>query len=171
PFVMRDRRGQALWIYPVQYNPVQKVMRVYTSITLRVYRKAGSGDNELQNTADHNASPAFEQIFRKMFLNYTPGVKSRGNTDPEKMLVITTEALLEELEPLITWKRQMGIHTDVVTVEEIGSSEADDIYNYVKDYYQTEGITYLLLVGDEDAIKSQMRPSGGTLYTCDNCFG
>ncbi|MEZ4965672.1 MAG: C25 family cysteine peptidase [Saprospiraceae bacterium] len=171
PFVMRDRRGQALWIYPVQYNPVQKVMRVYTSITLRVYRKTGSGDNELQNTADHNASPAFEQIFRKMFLNYTPGVKSRGNTDPEKMLVITTEALLEELEPLVTWKRQMGIHTNVVTVEEIGSSEADDIYNYVKDYYQTEGITYLLLVGDEDAIKSQMRPSGGTLYTCDNCFG
>lgn len=46
---MRDLRGQALWIYPVQYNPVMKVMRVYSKITLRVYRTDGKGENEITN--------------------------------------------------------------------------------------------------------------------------
>src|SRR5262249_29942760 len=32
PFIMRDVRGQAVWIYPVQYNPVTRVLRVYSSI-------------------------------------------------------------------------------------------------------------------------------------------
>ncbi|MCK6694065.1 MAG: hypothetical protein L6Q97_18430, partial [Thermoanaerobaculia bacterium] len=36
PFVWRDTRGQALWLFPVQYNPVQKVMRVYRTITVRI---------------------------------------------------------------------------------------------------------------------------------------
>jgi hypothetical protein len=69
--------------------------------------------------------------------------------------------LLEELEPLVAWKRQMGIHTTVVPLSKIGSSESSAIYDFVKNYYAEHGITYLLLVGDEDAIEPQMRPSDG----------
>lgn len=170
-FVMRDLRGQALWIYPVQYNPVTKVMRVYSKITLRVYRTDGKGENEITNAADRGRSLAFEQMYRQAFLNYDESMLSRSTLEPEKMLVIAKDELLPALEPLVAWKRQMGIHTTVVPVSEIGSSESSAIYNFVKDYYQANGITYLLLVGDEDAIQAEMRPSGGTLYTCDNCLG
>lgn len=172
PFVMRDVRGQALWIYPVQYNPVQKTLRVYSKITLRVHYKGGQGENELLFAPTRGASPTFEQVYRKLFLNYEERTQGRGGfAEPEKMLVIAKDELLPELEPLLVWKRQMGIHTIVMPLSEIGSSEAAAIYNVTKNHYENEGITYLLLVGDENAIKSQMRPSGGTLYTCDNCFG
>jgi hypothetical protein len=170
PFVMRDARGQALWIYPVQYNPVQKVMRVYTNITLRVKHTGGQGENELTAT-NRSRSLAFEQIYQKMFVNYEAGVQPRSGLEPEKMLVIAKDELIPGLEPLVTWKRQMGIHTTVVPVSEVGSPEASAIYNFVKNYYETNGIAYLLLVGDENAIVSEMRESGGTPYSCDNCFG
>lgn len=170
-FILRDKRGQALWIYPVQYNPVTKVMRVYTRITLRVYNTELPGENEIANAADRRSSPAFEQMYRKAFLNYDGSLSSRSVLDPEKMLVIAKDELIPALEPLVTWKRQIGIHTTVVSLSEIGSSESSAIYNFVKDFYQNNGITYLLLVGDENAIQSEMRPSGGTLYSCDNCFG
>ncbi|HKK59365.1 MAG TPA: C25 family peptidase propeptide domain-containing protein, partial [Salinivirga sp.] len=45
PFIARDFRGEALWLYPVQYNPVQKTLRIYTSIELEVF----STDGEAQN--------------------------------------------------------------------------------------------------------------------------
>ncbi len=170
PFIMRDLRGQALWIYPVQYNPLQKVLRVYTNITLRVHHVGGSGENEFV-ASSRNRSHAFEQIYQKAFLNFDKGSLPRSAPDPEKMLVIAKDELIAGLEPLVTWKRQMGIQTTVVPLSEIGSSESADIYNFVKNYYETNGITYLLLVGDENAIESEMRLSGGTPYSCDNCFG
>ena len=171
PFILRDVRGQALWIYPVQYNPVKKVLRVYTTLTLRVYSAGGQGENEITAAADRSPSAAFDALYRKTFVNFIAGAAERSGLDPEKMLVIAKDELLGELEPLVAWKRQMGIHTTVVPVSAIGSNEASAIYSFVKDYYQANGITYLLLVGDEDAIRSEMRPSGGTPYSCDNCFG
>ena len=170
PFVMRDVRGQALWIYPVQYNPVSRVLRVYTSITIRVHHTGGQGENELAPGQHRGESAVFDQIYRKMFLNFKPKVQSRSGQTPEKMLVITKQDFLEDLQPLVTWKRQSGIQTEVATVEDIGSSEPSAIFNFVKDYYQNIGITYLLLVGDENAIKPEMRQDGGS-YSCDNCFG
>ncbi|MBP6828325.1 MAG: hypothetical protein KA165_17295, partial [Saprospiraceae bacterium] len=171
PFIMRDVRGQALWMYPVQYNPVSKVLRVYTSITLRVYPGGGHGENELTAGQDRGTGHTFGQIFKKTFLNYTPEVQSRGGgTEPEKMLVITKQEFLADLEPLLAWKRQSGIYTEVATVEDIGSSKAADIYNFVKTYYDAHSITYLLLVGDENTIEPEMR-ADGNLYACDNCFG
>ncbi len=174
PFIFRDTRGQALWIFPVQYNPVQKTLRVYHSITLRVYHTGGTGTNEWSGgPVEPTESRTFGQLHQKFFANNILRADSRGGggETPEKMLVIAKDELLDELQPLVTWKRQMGIHTTVVPVSEIGSNEADAVHDFVKNYYAEHGITYLLMVGDEIAIKPQMRPSGGGSYSCDNCFG
>ncbi len=172
PYIFRQVRGQALWIYPVQYNPVTRHLRVYRTLTLRVYATGGAGKNELSGGPLLPESRAFSQLYRRLFANYTFDAAARGGglQDPDKMLVITADALLDELQPLVTWKRQMGIHTTVVPMSEIGSTKSSDVYNFVKSYYAQHGITYLLLVGDEYAIEPEMRPSGA-LYSCDNCFG
>ena len=170
PFVLRDARGQAVWLYPVQYNPISQVLRVYTHITVRVYHTGGSGDNELSTAKNRSRSRAFEQIYQKLFLNYDPGFLGRSDAAPERMLVIAKDEYLADLEPLLVWKRQMGIHTTVVPISEIGSSDAAAVYNAVQQHYLEEDISYLLLVGDENDIRPQMRSNQG-LYSCDNCFG
>jgi gingipain R len=169
PFVMRDARGQAIWIQPVQYNPVSKVLRVYTQITLRVYHVGGQGVNELSAPA-RTKSRAFEQVYRQMFLNYAENSASRSAIEPDKMLVLTKDEFESELEPLVQWKRQMGIHTTVVTMSEVGSPAASNVTNFIQNYYAEHGISYVLLVGGEADINPEMRADGG-LYSCDNCFG
>ena len=172
PFILRSVRGQAVWIYPVQYNPVQKVLRVYRSITLRVYPAGGRGENELTHHPAIPNSSGFGQLYQRLFVNANSSLADRGGSPqtPEKMLVIAKDELLGELQPLIDWKRQMGIHTTVVPVSAIGSSESSAVYNFVKDYYFQHGISYLLLVGDENGIQPEMRQDGDS-YSCDNCFG
>lgn len=172
PFIWRDTRGQALWIFPVQYNPVQKVMRVYRSITLRVRPAGGTGINELSSGMLPPQSRAFRQLQDKLFVNAAARIESRGNGagEPDKMLVIARDDLMGELEPLVAWKRQMGIHTTVVPLSAVGSSASATVYDFVKKYYAEHGITYLLLVGAENDIEPEMRQDGD-FYSCDNCFG
>ncbi|HOY05564.1 MAG TPA: C25 family cysteine peptidase [Saprospiraceae bacterium] len=169
PFVLRDRRGQGMWIYPVQYNPVSRVLRVYSSITLVATGASGSATNEISEETKRSGSRSFRQLYQKTFINYDGADFHRDGDDPEKMLVIAKDEYLETLAPLVEWKRQMGIHTTVVPVSEVGS-DASEVYNFVKNYYETHAITYLLLVGGADVIEPEMRQDGGD-YSCDNCFG
>ncbi|MEI6408312.1 MAG: C25 family cysteine peptidase [Bacteroidota bacterium] len=171
PFVMRDVRGQSLWLYPVQYNPVTKVMRVYTSLSLRVHHVGGTGLNEHPRNSDKSPSPSFLQLYQKLFSNFNPSFIADGNRSvivPEQMLIIAKDEFISGLGAYVSWKRKMGIQTTVVPVSETGASPAD-LYNYVSNYYASHRITYLLLVGDEYAIAPMVRP--GSDYSCDNCLG
>ena len=174
PFIFRDVRGQALWVYPVQYNPVSKTLRVYHDMVVRVFRANENGVNELASNSRPGASRSFQQLYAKTFLNYDDKLASqnRGLTaalEPEKMLVIAKDEFIPALEPYVAWKRQSGIHTTVVAASEIPSLAPDGIYSFVSDYYAANGITYLLLVGDETALEPLVRP--GSPYSCDNCLG
>jgi len=171
PFIQRDVRGQALWLQPLQYNPQQQTLRVYDHFTLRIYATGGQGENEITADLPHLNGQVFDDVFQKSYLNYRASAASKGAEEPEKMLVIAPDAYEAGLEPLLAWKRQLGIHTTFVPLSQIGSSDADQVSRFVADYYAQHGIQYLLLVGDNEAIEPQMRESGGTLYACDNCFG
>lgn len=178
PFVMRDARGQAVWLQPVQYNPVQKVLRVYSRLTVRVYSTGGTGVNEMRSTRPRPESRIFRQMQQKLFANYDRSLlhlsgenAARGGADPERMLVITKDEFVDGLQPLLTWKRQMGIHTTVATLSEIGASDATSVQDFVRQRYESEGISYLLVVGGEKAFVPEMRLSGTTGYSCDNCYG
>jgi hypothetical protein len=169
PFILRDQRGQSLWLFPLQYNPVTKVLRVYNTITVRVAATGNAGTNEINTPKSRPSSRVFEQLYRNTFSNYD-ATATRSAETPEKMLVLVQDELQEALQPLLTWKRQMGIHTEVATLSEIGSSEDAAIHAFVKNYYEENDISYLLIVGDENAFKPEMRSNGGQ-YACDNCFG
>lgn len=171
PFVFRDVRGQSIWLYPVQYNPVQRTLRVYTKIVLEVVQKSGTGINELRHTPNAQTPVAFRDLYKKLFLNYKEeylGPQRSGN-EPDKMLVIAKEELIPGLETYLRWKRQSGIYTTVKSISEIGVSDPASLYNFVRNYYTENGISYLLLVGDENALQPMMRP--GSNFSCDNCLG
>ncbi|MBN8681132.1 MAG: T9SS type A sorting domain-containing protein [Chitinophagales bacterium] len=172
PFLMRGVRGINIWVNPLRYNAAGKFLLRTRSMTLRVYHVDGTGENELKRELP--PSRAFEDLYRNMFMNYATGtVESKGANlvVADKMLVLCADPLIETLQPLVEWKRQMGIHTTVVRMSEISGNDAASVYNFVKDYYTNDPVSYLLIVGDESAIRPQVRLSGGTNYSCDNCFG
>jgi gingipain R len=172
PFILGHSRGQSIWIQPVQYNPVQRTLRLYTSITIRVYQTEAPGLNELQEAERKGQRPDQSGLSDNIFLNRQADASSKKPVyEPEKLLVIAPTAFAQALQPLMDWKRQSGIHTDLVTTEAIGASDATAVYRFVQAHYEEHAMQYLLLVGDEYAIEPVMRPSGGTLYACDHCFG
>lgn len=171
PFIFRNARGTSLWVTPAQYVPDIKRFRTIQQMRVTVHIGQGAGENELTAENTKPASRTFSDLYKKLFINHNQNwvLGERSALQPEKMLVIANDNLIDDLMPLVAWKRQMGIHTTVVPYSEVGSSLPADLFNYVKNYYNENGITYLLLVGDEAAIVPMVRP--GSPYSCDNCLG
>ncbi len=147
PYILRDFRGQVVKIYPIQYNPVKKIMRFYKDITVEVFPVG----TDTRNIINREGWPLkveinFNQLYKNHFINYgllnryTP-VEEQGN-----MLIITYDAFWDSMIPFYEWKIIKGIPTEMVKVSTIGDANA--IKTYIANYYNTYGLTFVLLVGD-----------------------
>jgi len=162
PYILRDYRGQVVQVCPFQYNPVTNELRFYTDITVTVAPEGEDAINCLVRTELPTAvSSDFLDIYQRHFLNfntlgrYTP-VGEEGN-----MLIITYDDFWDEMVPFYEWKIMKGIPTEMVNVSEIGNSNA--IAVYIDTYYHTNGLTFVLLVGDAAQVPTLYLAS----YACD----
>lgn len=106
---------------------------------------------------------------RKISLNSSDSCSSITNNNTRKAppslngdsidyIVITSKSLADTFEPWVQWKRQKGLRSMVVTVEDIketnvsGASTADVIKDYIADLYYINGLKYVLLGGDETIV-------------------
>lgn len=96
-------------------------------------------------------SSVFLPIYRSMVDNFDRSYLRDASVAPAKMLIITHEILLIEMQIFTDWKNQKGIETEVVTIEDIGSTNAQ-IKAYIQNIYDTseEPPDYILLTGDMD---------------------
>ena len=147
PYILRDYRAQVVEIFPIQYNPVTKVMRFYTDISIEV--KPDGADNinciyreELPTKVDFD----FKTIYNRHFINF--GLSSRYDPVAEQgnLLIISYDDFIDEMQPFVDWKLMKGIPTEIVKVSEIGNANA--IKTYIQNYYYDQGLTFVLLVGD-----------------------
>ncbi|MFH1319824.1 MAG: C25 family cysteine peptidase [Bacteroidota bacterium] len=162
PYILRDFRGQTVIVYPFQYNPVTKTLRVYNEITVKVkvIPKANESANQFNRTKPlKKIQTDFRKIYDDHFLNYqaaslkyTP-VEEQGN-----MLIICYGSFMSDMQPFIDWKKLKGIPVEIVDVATIGGATA--IKSYVANYYNTNGLTFLLLVGDASEVPTYPSSSG-----------
>ncbi len=163
PYILRDLRGQVVEVNAFQYNPVKQVLRVYTEITVQVDRVGSGGENVFVRTKPlEKMDPEFRRIYQRHFLNFDL-VRALWpeRYDPVEevgpMLVITYDDFYDAVMPLVDWKNQKGIPTIIENVSVIGNN-ATDIKNYIRNLYETDGLTFVLLVGDAAQVAT---PSGG----------
>ncbi|MNJ86087.1 Gingipain R2 precursor [compost metagenome] len=168
PFIWRAMRGVVVEVAPYQYNPVTKQLKVYKDIRIKVNTNtAVSGENELNGETD----PVMKSIQSGFVLNpetekYTP-LEENGS-----MLVIADPALLDEITPLVNWKNQKGIRTELVSTALSGAND-QDIHTYIQNYYAAHPeLIYVLLVGDHDEIPAHTygMSAGENLYS-DSYYG
>jgi hypothetical protein len=162
PYIMRDVRGLTVVLNPVQYNPATKTLRVYTSVIVEVYSTGSGRINVLQHSPNESAVAEFERIYARHFLNYRDVRSDRYASVGEmgNMLVISYGSFMTAMEPLVEWKKQMGIPCEMVSVTDAGST-ANGIRNYIQNYYDTNGLAFVLLVGDAAQVPS-LSASGGS---------
>lgn len=170
PYILRDWRGQAVVVNPVQYNPVTKVLRVYDKIIVEVKQIAQGAVvvNPFLRTEATSQNNSFSDIYKKQFINYkTNEDQSRyiSVSEENRMLIVCYGPFMNTLSSFIEWKQKEGIHVDMVDVKTLGARGS--IKNYVADYYHANRLTYLLLVGDAAQVPPGITPAG----TSDNDYG
>lgn len=170
PYIQGHFRGQSIHFHPVQYNPVTHTLRVYSNIEVNVRPTEADGENMLVNAQPHAINATWREAYDDHFINFQNNADRYDQIDEMgNILVITHAQYIEELQPWVDWKKQKGFPTEVVDVATIGNLNA--INNYVENYYNTNGLTYLIVVGDEDQVPVQLLNNSGGQGYCDPCYG
>ncbi len=175
PYILRDFRAQTIVVYPFQYNPQTKVLRVYTSIVVKVdVKEANGGENEfVRNPMAENILDAeFAAIYKRQFINYgAPVAASKVQytqvAENGSMLVICYDSFAADIQPFVDWKNKKGISTQLV-LKSVAGTTAAAIKTYISTYYTTHpNLKYILLVGDAPQVPASSTSNGDS----DNNYG
>jgi hypothetical protein len=157
-YYLRDFHGQVVTIHPFQYNPVEATLRFYNDITVEVSPLTPITTHSPQQLVTKVDSD-FLPIYQEHFINFNTGrytpVSEQGN-----MLVITYDSFWSTMVPFVQWKNMEGIPTEMVNVSTIGNANA--IKSYIADYYNTKGLTFVLLVGDAAQVPTLYSQGGAS---------
>ena len=136
-------------IAPVLYNPVSKMLRVFSQINYRIiFDHPSSG---LEQVAQKN-SQTFTNQLKKSVLNpgmIPDGISNRSpNTENgSDYIIITHEAFLSQAQQLAQWKRQLGYRVEIVSQ---ASWTAGEVKNAIQTRYDTwiPKPDYFVIIGD-----------------------
>ncbi len=155
PYILRDFRGQTVTFSPFSYNPVTKKLRVYTYLKARIYNNGIDQRNILNDKIFSKIDKEFKNIYENHFMNFNSNTRFDYLSEQGNMLIISYGGFMDTMNPFLDWKNMKGISTEMIDVATIGSS-ASAINSYVSEYYNNNGLTFLLLVGDIAQIPSTL---------------
>ncbi len=148
PYILRDHRGMVVDANVFQYDDARQSLRVYTRLVIEVSPAGKSQVNVLDRRAPlTSVDPQFAGLYRSHFVNAASGTRYTPVEEDGGMLIIAYDAYASFMQPLVEWKNQKGIPTRLVNLSEVGSTYTQ-IATYIQNAYLTEGIAYVLLVGD-----------------------
>ena len=153
--IWRNLNVVNLRAYPVAYNPYRDELKVYTSVTVKI---TYSGLN-LGYPTGSPVSPGFDNIFKHSIANYSflhmpvkqPDTGGGFITEAYDYLIIAADAYVDDMSSFATWKNSIGLATTIVPLSSVGYT-VQAIKDYIVSEYQTNGISYVLLVGNENEI-------------------
>lgn len=154
PYRYRNFRANALVVYPIQYNPVRRVCRIYRSLYIRI-RWENSMEPEVPRSARNpSILPEDHEMLARHFLNF-PVSRYEIPEEAGTMLILSPAAYFEVLQPFVNWKKQTGMPVEVRDVSSLGT--ADVIAEAIREAYQNTNLKYVILVGDADQVPTQIR--------------
>ena len=172
PYILRDFRGQVVQLNPFQYNPINKVLRVYNKVVLKLTFDGTNTQNQFYRTlsTEKKLTKDYSYMYMERFLNFPYDYRYTPISEEGEMLVICYDDFCDEMSEFVDWKNQKGIKTTLVPKSQAGNS-ADAIKDYVDSFYDNNDLVYLLFVGDKDQIPTFTVGSGWSDGECDICYG
>ncbi len=152
PFILRDVRGSNLTFLPFTYNAINKELRVYSEIIIKIKFNNSSSVNEI-STPTTVKTDEYINVYNRAFINYSNSAKYTPVDEgaPGNILIICADEYASAMTDYITWKHEKGIQTELVLMSEIGTT-ANQVKAYIQDYYDNQGLSYVLLIGDADDV-------------------
>ena len=137
PYILRDVRGQNILVYPFAYNPVTKVLRVYTEMTLIMHKISDNGENlKVARRGAVKLAPETEAMYANRFVNYREKA-SKYNFFPDEgeTMVICSEQYMAAMQPYVDWKNQSGRPTTMYSLAEAGGNNYESIKSFILGHY------------------------------------
>ncbi len=159
PYILRDYRGVAVSFQPFYYNPLEERLYIKTSIDIEIQFNGPATINP-QTTTRSGISREFDEIYRNHFINL-PTDRYIPLEDQGRMIIISYNYFMEEMEPFVNWKIQKGIQTDLYNVSDIGNTYTQIMDFIQQQYDQNDNLTWVLLVGDFLQVDSPIFSGGG----------
>lgn len=148
---LRSATIARITVNPVDYNPVEGVLKVYNDIEIEVVSNDSKGSVENQLFDPKTYSPYFETIYKTLGQTNSAYTEHPDLTKyPVKMLVVCPDSLKTTIKPFIQWKVSKGFIID--TLYQNGAT-ANQIKTFVQQKYneatpESPAPTFLILVGD-----------------------
>jgi len=151
PAIFRDLRIVPVTFRPVRYNPATKTIRVASQIRVDLHFRSGAVEN-VKESRRTIIPPSFDRLYQEIVPNYS--LDAQGATVlPGTWLVICRNdaAVTSRLQPLIDWRKRMGMSTMLATTAQTGTTNAS-IKAYIQNVYTTADppLEYVVLAGDAD---------------------
>jgi len=159
PMIMRDVRIVQIAVYPVQYNPVTRQMKVYRDLSIDI-----SYEGEVVNpktTRANYISEAFLPLYRSMIANFDEYMTTLTTTEVKRggILIVTPNLSgylwKNAMAEIANWKRKKGYDVALVTTNDVtanGRPTQTQMKTYLQTAYNTWEVPpeFVYLVGDED---------------------
>lgn len=160
PFIMRDFRGVNIYINPIRYDAGNEELVILKRLVVEIYSEGMALSNIKKSPEKRIISPSVKNIYKDFFINYSEENLRYDmiEEDAGRLIIISADKYISEMDSFLNWKRKKGIPTDLYTLSEIGS-DTSSIRRFIQSQYDSSGVTFCLLVGDGD----ELPPPVGTV--------
>jgi hypothetical protein len=148
-----------LLLHPIQYNPVDGKIQYYEKFTVSVETKSSGSIPDFFRGSKIDEEQLKQKVDNLYDVRFYKDVqqKTTHNPDTYDLLIITDEQLKDYFQPLKEDHDLRGILTEIKTLTDIGGTNSpEDIRDFIKQEYYSNGIEYVLLGGDADIIPAKM---------------
>ncbi len=141
-------------LMPTEYQPANRELYYYPSITLRITVEATGASSSLFRGWDSDHQEVTAKVVNPEIVERYPRVMARPPAQYD-LLIITTSSLAAAFQPLKDYHDTTGIPTEIHTTDQIGSTNPADVRSYIRDQYLNSGINYVIIGGDDNVIPAQ----------------
>ncbi len=156
--VFRGYRVLNLRLQPVQYLPTTGELYYSPSLRVTVKTVETGKASSLFRGLDVDRTEILQRVDNPEIANTYVGGKLGSRA--YDLLIITTPDLATAFQPLKDYHDTTGILTEIRTTDQVGSTAPDDVRDYIRQAYIDDGIQYVIIGGDDDAIPAK------DLYVC-----
>jgi len=146
-------------VYPIRYIPKEKKLSLVTNLTIEINYE----ENKLNaQTLTQRQQAIFSEDVKSIVMNpedinrFAPPLNSSDDNEID-CVIITNDALSTNFQPLIEWHNKKGLRTEVKTTSTIQTAYAgrdlqEKMRNFIIDYFNTRGLKWVILGGDNSVV-------------------
>jgi len=140
-----------LLLHPLQYNPLSGELFYYKNLEVEIDLLDDENTNDLFRGFERDRIEVMKKVDNpETAIKYIE--ESKNFMDDYELLIITSESLKDGFNSLKEIHDASGTPTIIKTLSDIGSSDLEDIRDYIRDAYYNWGIDYVLIGGDDNII-------------------